>query len=66
MEKHYKEIWHTKLRNEPERLRSTFRGLARILRQLCDEGPEQVLFSRQVFGPEEWGKGEELHLTLKC
>lgn len=45
-------------------MRSTFQGLERILRQLCDEGPEQVLFSRQVFGPEE-GEGERVALNFE-
>lgn len=53
-----------KLRNEPERMRSTFQGLARILRQLCDEGPEQVLFSRQVFAPGE-GEGGKVALNFE-
>lgn len=45
-------------------MRSTFQGLARILRQLCDEGPEQVLFSRQVLGPGE-GEGGRVALNFE-
>lgn len=46
-----------KPRNEPQRMQSTFQGLVWILRQLCDEGPEQVLFPRQVLGPGGRGWG---------
>lgn len=53
-----------KLRNESERVRSTFQGLVGILRELCDEGPGQVLFSRQVLGPEE-GEGGRVALNFE-